>query len=120
MLWKCYVRRQRGQIGRKRTYVITGGKKEVWASSVVYVIARLNFLFDRGNQHCLRPDEICGFFGAKKTTTSAKAAEIEKAGRIPMGHVGLCSPELSDSLSYGQLSNGIILIKKMANEMGFL
>ena len=27
------------QIGRKRSYVITSGTKEVWASAVVYVIA---------------------------------------------------------------------------------
>ena len=30
-----YVRELWGQVGRKRTYVITGGKKEIWASAVV-------------------------------------------------------------------------------------
>ena len=82
-------------IVRKRNYVITGGKKEVWASAVVYVIARLNFLFDLSSPHYLPPDEICGFFGTKKSTISAKASEIEKACRIRMGHDGLCSPDIS-------------------------
>lgn len=115
-----YVHKLWEQIGRKRTYVITGGNKEVWASAVVYVIARLNFLFDRNNPCFLPPDEICSFFGTKKSTVSAKAAQIEKACRIRIGHEGLCSPELSDSLTFVQLSNGIVLSKKMAKEMGIL
>ena len=115
-----YVHKLWEQIGRKRTYVITGGNKEVWASAVVYVIARLNFLFDRNSPHFLPPDEICGFFGTKKSTVLAKAAQIEKACRIRTGHEGLCSPELSDSLTFVQLSNGIVLSKRMAKEMGIL
>jgi hypothetical protein len=115
-----YVRRLWEQIGRKRNYVITGGKPEVWASAVVYVIARVNFLFDWSNPHYLPPDVICGFFGTKKSTVSAKAAEIEKACRIRMGQEGLCSPELSDSFTLVQLSNGMVLTKKMAKEMGIL
>ena len=39
-----YVFKLWEQIGRKRNYIITGGKKEIRASAVVYVIARLNFL----------------------------------------------------------------------------
>ena len=38
-----YVFKLWDMIGRKRNYIITGGKKEVWASAVVYTIARLNF-----------------------------------------------------------------------------
>ena len=108
------------QVGRKRNYVITGGTKEVWASAVIYVIARLNFLFDRSSPNYLRPDTICGFFGTKKGTVSARAAEIEKACRIRMGHEGLCSEEISDGLTFVQLSNGIVLSKRMAKEMGII
>jgi hypothetical protein len=115
-----YVRRLWEQIGRKRNYVITGGKPEIWASAVVYVIARVNFLFDRSNPHYLLPDVICGFFGTKKSTVSAKATEIERTCRIRLGQEGLCSPELSDSFTFVQLSNGMVLTKKMAKEMGIL
>lgn len=107
-------------IGRKRNYIITGGKKEVWASAVVYVVARLNFLFDRNSPHYLPPDEICGFFGTNKSTVSAKAAEIEKTCRIRMGHEGLCRPEISDSLTFVRLPNGIVLTKTMAKQMGLI
>jgi hypothetical protein len=115
-----YVRKLWEQIARKHNYVITGGKPEVWASAVVYVIARLNFLFDRSNPHYLPPDVICDFFGTKKSTVSSKAAEIEKACRIRMGQEGLCNPDISDGLTYVQLSNGMVVSKRMAKEMGIL
>lgn len=107
-------------LGRKRTFSITGGKKEVWASAVIYVIARLNFLFDRTSTCPLTPDTICTFFGTKKSTVSSKATEIEKACKIRMGHEGLCTPDIPDSLSFVQLPNGLILTKRQAKEMGVL
>ena len=113
-----YVHKLWEQIGRKRNFVITGGRKEVWASAVVYVIARLNFLFDRSNPHYMTPDTICDFFGTKKSTASAKAAQIEQACRIRMGHEGLCSSQISDSLTFVELPSGMVLTKKMAKEMG--
>jgi hypothetical protein len=115
-----YVHKLWEQIGRKRNYFITGGRKEVWASAVVYAIARLNFLFDRSNPHYMTPDAICDFFGTKKSTVSAKAAQIEKACRIRMGHEGLCSTRISDSLTFIELPNGMVLTKKMAKEKGIL
>jgi hypothetical protein len=108
------------QIGKKRNYIITGGKKEVWASAVVYVIARLNFLFDKNNPNYLPPDAICGFFSSKKTTVAARASKIEKVCKIHMGQEGLCSPEISNSLTFVELPNGMVLTKKMAKEMGIM
>jgi len=115
-----YVHKLWEKIGRKRTYVITGGKKEIWASAVVYVIARLNFLFDRSNPHYIPPDTICDFFGTKKSSVASKAAQIEKACRIRMAHEGLCSPDISDSLTFVELPSGMVLTKKMAKEMGIM
>ena len=108
------------QIGRKRNYVITGGVKEVWASAVVYVIARLNFLFDSKSPTYLSADIICAFFGTKKTTVMARAADIEKACRIRMGQEGLCNPDIADALTFVKLSNGMVIPKKMAREAGLL
>jgi hypothetical protein len=114
----AYLHKLWEQIGRKRNFIITGGRKEVWASAVVYVIARLNFLFDRSNPHYMTSDTICDFFGTKKSTVSAKAAQIEQACRIRMGHEGLCSSQISDSFTFVELPSGMILTKKMAKEMG--
>ncbi len=107
------------RIGRKRNYVITTGKAEVWASAVIYVIARLNFLFDRSSPQYLPPDTICDFFGTKKSTVAARATHIESECRIRMGEEGLCSPHISDSLTFVQLPSGIVLPKKMAKEYGY-
>ena len=115
-----YIEKLWDLIGRKRSYVITGGTKEVWASAVVYVIARLNFLFDKASPNYLTADTICGHFATKKGTVSARAAEIEKACRILVGHEGLCKPEISDELTFVKLSNGMVLPKRMAKEMGIL
>ncbi len=115
-----YVFRLWEQIGRKRNYVITGGKPEVWASATVYVIARLNFLFDRQSKTFLTPATICDFFGTRKNTISAKAAEIERVCKIRMGQDGLCNPDISDSLSFVQLSNGLVVSRRQAKEMGLI
>ena len=115
-----YVRKLWEQIARKRNYVITGGAKEVWASAVVYVIARLNFLFDSKSPTYLTADTICAFFGTKKTTVSARAADIEKACRIRMGQEGLCNPDIADALTFVKLPNGMVIPKKMAREAGLI
>lgn len=108
------------KLGRKRTYSLTRGKPGIWASAIVYVIARLNFLFDSQNPRYLSADVICDFFGTKKSTVSMKATEIEKACNIRMGEEGLCSSELSDSLSLVQLTNGLVITRKQAKEMGLM
>lgn len=115
-----YARKLWQQIGRKRNYVITGGAQEVWAAALVYVIARLNFLFDSKSPNYLTADAISAFFGTKKTTVSARAAGIEKACRIRMGQDGLCSPDIADSLTFVKLSNGMVIPKKMAREAGLI
>jgi hypothetical protein len=115
-----YVRKLWEQLGRKRNYMITGGAKEAWAAAVVYVIARLNFLFDSKSPNYLTADAISAFFGTKKTTVSARAADIEKACRIRMGQEGLCNPDIADTLTFVKLPNGMVIPKKMAREAGLL
>ncbi len=105
---------------RKRTYSITSGRIEIWASAIIWVIARLNFLFDSQNPNNISTDTVCDFFDTKKSTVGNKATDIEKACKIRMGEEGLCNSEISDSLSFVQLPNGIVLTKKMAKETGLL
>jgi hypothetical protein len=84
------------------------------------VIARLNFLFDSKSLNYLSADAVSAFFGTKKTTVSARAADIEKTCRIRMGQEGLCDPEITDTLTFVELSNGMIVSKKMAREAGLI
>lgn len=85
-------------LGRKRKTSLARGEKEIWAAAIVYVIARLNFLFDRDNAFYLSADTICDFFGTKKSTTGNKASQIEKTCNLRMGAKGFCSPDITDLL----------------------
>jgi len=110
---KVYILRLCDTLGRKRKISITRGKKEIWAASIIYVIARLNFLFDTENELFLSADTICDFFGVKKSTIGNKATQIEKACNLGIGAEGFCNPEISDALTFVELPNGLIIPKSM-------
>jgi len=103
-------------LGRKRKISISRGKKEIWAASIIYVIARLNFLFDPESEFFLSADTVCDFFGTKKSTVGNKATQIEKACNLEMGAEGLCSPEISDALTLVELPDGLVIPKSMLPE----
>ena len=65
-------------------------------------------------------DQICEFFGTKKSTVSARASDIEKACKLRVGHEGFCNQDISDSLTLVTLSNGMVITMKMAREMGLV
>ncbi len=96
---------------RKKDISNSRGKTEIWAAAIVYVIARLNFLFDRDNAYFLSSDTIFDFFHTKKSTVSNKANEIEKNYKIGFGTKGLCSKGISDSLTLIQLPGGFVIPK---------
>jgi hypothetical protein len=105
------------KLGRIRKLDITRGKKEIWAASIVYVIARVNFLFDNANSNFLTSDVICDFFDTKKTTTGNKATSIEKTLNIGIGDTNYCTTEIIESFSFVETSDGFILPQKMVNAM---
>jgi len=104
-----------GRLSRKRHVDISSGRVEVWAAAIVYVIARLNFLFDKENPHCITVDTICDFFGTKKSTTGNKATNIEKTCNLHLGEPGLCLPEITDRLTFYRTSDGFIVPKSQYN-----
>jgi len=105
------------KLGRIRKLDITRGKKEIWAASIVYVIARVNFLFDKANNNFLTSDIICDFFGTKKTTTGNKATSIEKTLNIGIGDTNYCTIEIIESFSFVETPDGFILPQKMAKDI---
>jgi len=107
-------------LGRKRKISINRGSKEIWAASIVYVIARLNFLFDSENELFLTADTICDYFGTKKSTIGSKATYIENVCNIGLGAEGFCSPKISDSLTLVELPNGLVIPKSMVPRLDFV
>ncbi|MCX5903946.1 MAG: DUF6398 domain-containing protein, partial [Proteobacteria bacterium] len=108
-----YAIRLLEKLARKRTLSITKGKREIWAASIIYVIARLNFLFDKENQYFLTSDTICEFFECSKSTVGNKATSIEQACNLGFGAEGFCSSEISDALTLVELPNGMVATKSM-------
>ena len=111
-LWK--------KLSRKKTYSITGGKKEVWAAAVITVIARLNFLFDKTSDHYLTTGIICDYFESNKGTVASKAKNIEDAAKIRLAEEGFCLPEIHNQFTSVQLPNGMVVSKETALKMGFM
>ena len=105
------------KLGRSRKLDITRGKKEIWAASVVYVIARVNFLFDKANDNFITSDIICDFFGTKKTTIGNKATSIEKILNIGIGDQNYCTSEIIESFLFVEIPGGFVVPAKMANDM---
>ncbi len=92
---------------------ISKGKKEIWAAAIVYVIARVNFLFDKESSSHLSADCICEFFGTKKSTTGNKATVIERTVDIFIGDERYCMSEIQNAFSCVELSNGLIIPESM-------
>ncbi|MEA3547949.1 MAG: DUF6398 domain-containing protein [Thermodesulfobacteriota bacterium] len=106
-----------GKLSRSRKLDISRGKIEIWAAAIVYLIARVNFLFDKENINFITSDIICDFFGTKKSTTGNKATSIEKAFNIGIGDENYCTREIIESFSFVEMPGGFIIPEKMANEM---
>jgi hypothetical protein len=104
-------------LGRKRILDVTRGRKEIWAAAIVYVIARLNFLFDRENDYFITAEALCHFFGTKKSTVGNKATQIEKACNLGIGAEGFCSPDISDMLTLVELPGGFVIPKSMLSDL---
>jgi hypothetical protein len=105
---------------RKRKLDITRGKNEIWAASIIFVIARLNFLFDRDQEYCITPDMICDFFGVKKSTVANRAAQIEIACKIRLGEKSFCRQEITDMFSFVKIPGGMIIPKKILSKLDTL
>lgn len=66
------------KMGRKHDVPFKRGKLEIWASAVIYALGQINFLFDKSFEPYSTADEICDYFGTKKSTVSNKARVIRE------------------------------------------
>lgn len=97
------------RLARKRKLDLGRGRKEIWAAAIVYVIARLNFLFDPEGARPLTPALVCDFFRTKKRTVANKATQIERGLGIETAEPGLCRQEIVDAFSVVELPGGFVL-----------
>jgi hypothetical protein len=98
---------------------LSRGKIEIWAASIIYVIARLNFLFDKENDAFITADTLCDFFDAKKSTVGNKATVIEKKCDLSHGAERYCSRDIIDALTFYKTPEGFVIPKNIADKLGF-
>ena len=65
------------KMGRKHDVPFKRGRLDIWASAVIHALGSINFLFDDSFEPYASADEICEYFGTKKTTVSSKAKLIK-------------------------------------------
>ena len=118
--YRRYALKLCDELGRKRKVDISRGQKQIWAASIIYVIARLNFLFDSDRDLSVSPDIISDFFQVKKSTVNTKATQIEKACSLALGAEGYCSQDITDTLTLYETSEGFIVPKNMLNGKEFV
>lgn len=103
------------RIARTRRLTIERGRTEIWAAAVIHVIARLNFLFDPENEIYITTDEICAFFGTKKSTVGTKAGLIQEACDIYFGDEEFSAPKICDLFRLYETGDGFLLPGSMAD-----
>lgn len=106
-----YVLKLLDTVSRSKKLDISRGKKEIWAASIIHVIARLNFLFDNVNEHFITVNIICDYFNTKKSTTGNKANQIEKACRISIGDKRFCGEDVSSVFEFIETAEGLLVPK---------
>ncbi len=86
-----------------------------WAASIIYLIARLNFLFNDSN---ISPDLICEFFKTNKSTTGNKATYIERRCDLYLGKEGYVTQDIVDMFTYYETEEGLIIPKCFFDRLG--
>ena len=72
------------KMARKRKVPFLSGRMEIWASTVIHVIGKVNFLHDKSFEPYASLDDICGYFGTSKSTVTQKSKRIRETMKIDM------------------------------------
>lgn len=97
------------KIERMRKLSIQRGRQEIWAAAIVYAMARINFLFDPTNEVYITADEICDFFGTKKSTVGNKAGQIQKTCDVWIGDPEFSNPAIAEIFTSYETPEGFIV-----------
>jgi hypothetical protein len=92
-----------------RKLSIQRGRVEIWAAAIIQVIARMNFLFDPGNEVYISVDELNAFFGTKKSTVGNKAGMIMESANLHLGDPDFSSAKIARMLSFYEIEDGFII-----------
>ena len=109
------------KLGRKHNVPFKRGKLDNWASGVIYALAQINFLFDKSFDPYITADDICDYFGTKKSTASNKARDIrdmlnlDSSDEFLSGYINSKMPRMYMDPKSGMLVPESYLIKNFEN-----
>ncbi|MCD4670251.1 MAG: DUF6398 domain-containing protein [Actinomycetia bacterium] len=106
---QCYAMDLLETISHESGLNIFRGRIEIWAASIVYVVARLNYLFDKSSDAYLPADEICGHFVVNRSTVKNKAYQIQDHYGISIGDRRFTRPEIARSFEFLMTPEGFII-----------
>jgi hypothetical protein len=78
------------RLARKRPSPLVRGDARIWAAGVLYVLAQVNFLFDRSQSPHMSSADLAAAVDVKPTTMANKAAMINR-----LLNIGVYEPELT-------------------------
>ena len=71
-----------GRLARKRPSPLAHGDERIWAGTVLYVLAQVNFLFDPRSDPHLAGDALTAAVGAPQSTLTNKAKAVRDLLRL--------------------------------------
>ena len=106
-------------LAKKKKCDLTRGRKEIWASAVICVIARMNLLFIK-NKNVISMNNILGYFNTKAGAVGIRAVGIEKSCNLTIGHEGLCSKDILNNVTIIKIANGKVFTSAMGRKRRML
>ena len=103
-------------LAKKKLCDITRGRKEIWASAVICIIARMNLLFLKESNNYISMKMILGYFKTKNGAVGIRAAEIENVCKLNIGNEALCDKILFKDLVVIKLPKGKIITSAMGKK----
>ena len=97
------------KMGRKHEVPFKRGRLDIWASAVIYVLAQINFLFDKSFQPYLSADDICDYFNTKKSTVSQKAYKIQDMFNSSQFYNEFSTKDINRNIPKFTIDNGFIV-----------
>ncbi len=103
-------------LAQKKLCDITRGRKEIWASAVVCIIARMNLLFIKENNNYISMKTILNYFETKIGAVGIRAAEIENVCKLNICNGALCDKKLFKDMVVIKLPKGKIITSAMGKK----
>jgi len=103
------------KMSRKRTVPFLSGRLEIWAAAAVYAIGQINFLFDKSFEPYATADDLCDYFGSKKSTVSNKASVIRDMFKMQVYDEEFSTESMNQTSPFKNLVmvDGIVVPKSM-------